>query len=223
MTFYTYIHQKPDGSIFYVGKGQRGRLNSTLSGRSAHWREAAKEGFTSLKLAEWDTAKEALDHEAILIACLRDMGVSLANRTTGGQNGRVAPITEQTRERMRAAQKRINDRCLVDPEWALRIRASRARAGSSTKAPGLHAQAARTFRERFGSDSQYAARVSENRRRASEKALLLKREKVEEKVRLVRTLRANGYLLKAIAEVTGYSVSSLSQILNGKMLVGVGE
>lgn len=198
-------------------------MSSTLSGRSVYWREAAKNGFTAIKLAEWGTAAEALDHEAFLIACLRDMGLQLVNRTTGGQNGKVGPITEQTRERMRKAQKRINDRCLVDLEWADRLRSNRGRAGSSPKPPGIQLKAAETFRKRFVEGGEYAVRVRDNRRKAAARSLEVKHAKLEEKVRLVRDMRVLGHSLKEISKATKYSMASVSNILNGKTLKGVGE
>ena len=41
-------------------------------------------------MANWDTKKEAFDHEKLLISCFKDMGHPLINKTSGGA-GNDAP------------------------------------------------------------------------------------------------------------------------------------
>ena len=84
--FYTYAHYKPEGGLFYIGKGKRRRAYQ-LDNRNAHWNNiVAKYGKPYVQLlAKWDTEQEALDHERLLISCFRDMNFKLANICDGGQ------------------------------------------------------------------------------------------------------------------------------------------
>ena len=83
--FYTYAHYKPNGGVFYIGKGNGKRAHS-FSGRNVHWKRIVKKyGKPNIEiLANWDTEQEAFEHEKILIACFRDLGFCLANVTSGG-------------------------------------------------------------------------------------------------------------------------------------------
>lgn len=83
--YYTYSHAKPDGSIFYIGKGANNRAYS-FSARNRYWKRiVAKYGNPTVQiLAHWKTEQEAFDHEMLLIDCFKDMGYKLANITKGG-------------------------------------------------------------------------------------------------------------------------------------------
>lgn len=85
MSFYTYAHYKPDGSIFYIGKGSDKRAHSA-NGRNIRWlRTVSKHGgFKVELLAKWDVEQEAFDHEIFLIDTFREMGHDLANIAKGG-------------------------------------------------------------------------------------------------------------------------------------------
>ena len=84
--FYTYAHYTPQGRLFYIGKGQRGRAFSFYQ-RGSHWNNVVdKYGKPEAQiLAHWETEKEALDHEVLLISCFKDMGYKLTNLTDGGE------------------------------------------------------------------------------------------------------------------------------------------
>lgn len=104
MQHYTYAHYKPDGSVFYIGKGRGGRAFRTGS-RNQYWnRTVAKHGsFTAQILCYWKTNKEALEHESFLISCFRDIGVKLVNLTTGGDGGNSYARTPEIIEKQRKA------------------------------------------------------------------------------------------------------------------------
>lgn len=88
--FNTYIHRRnSDGKVFYVGMGSLHRM-SNMSMRSVEWHEMAKQGRTVELVAKWSTKEEAFEHEKLLIACFKDMGHPLINKTTGGA-GNNAP------------------------------------------------------------------------------------------------------------------------------------
>jgi hypothetical protein len=84
--FYTYAHiNKVTNKIFYIGKGSKNRYKS-IHRRSKHWNSIVeKYGFTAEILANWNTEKEAFEHEKVLIACFKDLGYVLANKTDGGE------------------------------------------------------------------------------------------------------------------------------------------
>jgi hypothetical protein len=84
--FYTYAHSAPNGMVFYIGKGHGDRAYS-FSDRSHDWKRAVKtsNGVSVRVLAEWSTEIEAFEHEQFLIACFKDMGYDLVNKTDGGK------------------------------------------------------------------------------------------------------------------------------------------
>jgi len=100
--YYTYCHQTADtGKIFYIGKGIDRRYKRSVS-RNPYWHNIVnKYGFNAKILAYWDTEKEALDHEKLLISCFKDMGYKLANLTNGGESGSgyVMPESEKLKRR----------------------------------------------------------------------------------------------------------------------------
>jgi hypothetical protein len=98
-THYTYTHYKPDGSIFYVGKGVGDRAFSKEN-RNIYWkRTVAKFGYKVQIEAYWDTDKEAKDHEKLLISCFKDMGMKLVNLTAGGDGSFGYKWTEEQLQR----------------------------------------------------------------------------------------------------------------------------
>ncbi|CAB5212764.1 grpIintron_endo, group I intron endonuclease [uncultured Caudovirales phage] len=85
MNFYTYSHSKPNGSIFYIGKGVGDRAWQK-DNRNPHWhRTVDKYGYKIKVLAKWDKEEDAFEHEKFLISCFRDMGIKLVNLTNGGE------------------------------------------------------------------------------------------------------------------------------------------
>ena len=61
--FYTYAHTKPDGTIFYIGKGQGKRAWSNKN-RNKHWKNIVSkyENYKVKILANWQTEEEAFNH-----------------------------------------------------------------------------------------------------------------------------------------------------------------
>src|SRR5882672_3033693 len=84
--YYVYIHVKPNGEVFYVGKGcGRRAFESTRGRRSIHWiRVKNKYGFKVIIVGYYDTEEEALEEEIKLIAEYRSLGIELINETNGG-------------------------------------------------------------------------------------------------------------------------------------------
>lgn len=86
--FYVYLHCKPDGDPFYVGKGHGKRCREFKIGRNAkHKAVVAKHGADSVVVMVFNRASEhaALVSEREWIRTLRGAGYNLVNLTSGGQ------------------------------------------------------------------------------------------------------------------------------------------
>jgi hypothetical protein len=81
----TYAHYKPDGTMFYIGKGSVRRAYSK-AGRNVVWNRTVEKhgGFKVEILCRWSTEQEAFDHEIFLIDTIKKMGVPLVNIAEGG-------------------------------------------------------------------------------------------------------------------------------------------
>jgi len=80
--FYVYLHKKPNGQIFYVGKGKGYRATQKWS-RNAHWRRVVdKYGYNVTIFKDNMTEQEAFNLEMELIEAI---GLdNLTNLTVGG-------------------------------------------------------------------------------------------------------------------------------------------
>jgi hypothetical protein len=87
MEFFAYIHCKPDGTPFYVGKGVRTRYKNFSQRNPYHKRIIAKYGQENILIGKIDCSSNdaALELEIGLIKCLRNMGIELSNLTDGGE------------------------------------------------------------------------------------------------------------------------------------------
>lgn len=87
MSYYVYAHTKPDQTVFYVGKGTRGRAWSTYN-RNKYWQHTvAKYGHKVVLLADGLTQEQAVEEEAAIIAHFKPFG-SLVNIL---DRGNIAP------------------------------------------------------------------------------------------------------------------------------------
>jgi hypothetical protein len=104
---YAYIHCKPDGVPFYVGKGKLRRVKYFGERNPHHSAIVKKYGVDNLLVGmlECSDEKTALSLEVGLIKCLRRSGVELCNFTAGGDGGRD-PTPETRRRLSQAAKKR---------------------------------------------------------------------------------------------------------------------
>jgi len=119
-TYYIYTHSRPDGSLFYVGKGVGDRARDFFQRNPYHRKIVAKHGRENIKIAAYAVHDEvhAYAAERQLILALRKAGVSLCNTDDGGlgrlgvrigieQRAKISAslmghvVTDEARERMR--------------------------------------------------------------------------------------------------------------------------
>ena len=116
----------------------------------------------------------------------------------------------------------IRERRSVDPEFDAHMKFVRSNATKYRK-EGYQVQAGAEFKNRFLADPEYAAKIRASRQRANRASVEARHKVLESKVATVRAMRATGASYNKIKEATGYSLASISYIVNGKILVGVGE
>lgn len=87
--FYTYLHCKPDGTPFYVGKGSGRRARRLIKfGRNPHHQNIVKKyGAQNIQvfIFECDSEQQSFDDEIAMIKQLQCEGYDLCNLTDGGE------------------------------------------------------------------------------------------------------------------------------------------
>jgi len=106
MSTFAYIHCKPDGTPFYVGKGVLRRAKYLGERNPYHKAVVTKYGKENILIGKLECSSDdiAFELEKGLIKCLKDSGLKLTNFTDGGEGG-VNPIPE-TRQRLSEAAKK---------------------------------------------------------------------------------------------------------------------
>lgn len=100
--FYTYLHCKPDGTPFYVGKGS-GRRAYELSRRNNYHKAIVAKYGIEIFVFPCDSESQAHADEMQQIAQLRKEGYELCNLTDGGEGLSNPP--PEVREKISAAAK----------------------------------------------------------------------------------------------------------------------
>jgi len=103
--FYTYIHCKPNGDPFYVGKGTNGKSHATRSHalhkdrNRFHQNIVAKYGAKNILIYVFgcESESQAYSDEIQQIANIRALGFKLCNMTDGGDGVRGKIVTQETR------------------------------------------------------------------------------------------------------------------------------
>lgn len=106
VTYYAYVHSKPNGVPFYVGKGKLRRAKYLGERNDWHGNTVAKYGRQNIhiELFECRTEEQAFRMEVALIRFFKSRGIPLCNFTAGGEGG--SNPCEETRVKLRAAAKR---------------------------------------------------------------------------------------------------------------------
>ena len=112
-TSFAYLHCKPDGIPFYVGKGALRRAKYLGERNPHHQATVKKYGSKNILIGVMECSNPdiAYELERGLIKCLRRMGVVLTNFTDGGDGGRN-PVSETRKRLSDAAKKRgVSEAC----------------------------------------------------------------------------------------------------------------
>lgn len=117
MRFYTYLHCRPGGIPFYVGKGSgptNKRACDVKTGRNKHHMHIVeKYGKDNIEIYVFDRRSEshAFETEVRWIKQLRNDGYLLANKTDGGEGAVGVIKSEETRRKLSIANlgKRHSD------------------------------------------------------------------------------------------------------------------
>lgn len=126
--YYIYLHCKPDGTPFYVGKGCNGRGHSKRShdlkrSRNAHHRAVVeKYGAENIGIFVFpcESEHQALKDEISTIRQLRAEGFRLANATDGGEGSSGLLPNAETRAKMSAKRKGVKR----SPETVAKMKAA---------------------------------------------------------------------------------------------------
>jgi hypothetical protein len=121
--FVVYQHKRPDGSVFYVGKGLVHRAFDLAPSRRTEWHNniVAKYGRDNIVISyqECESEAQAFELERETIKTLRLEGVQLINLTDGGEgcSGRK-PTSKQLESLNRGRQKGKRGVCGPRPQLA---------------------------------------------------------------------------------------------------------
>jgi hypothetical protein len=112
-----YIHCKPDGTPFYVGKGTIKRSNKIYGRNNHHTNVVNKYGKDKILVGYLECSTEAIafELEVGIIKCLKRMGTLLTNQTEGGigglqdreswNKGKIGCYSKNTLKKMSEANK----------------------------------------------------------------------------------------------------------------------
>ena len=110
--FYVYIHKKPDGTPFYVGKGTGNRAYQFSRRTQWHKNIVEKYGRNNIiiEIVNCVNESQAFDLEKIYIKQLKHNGVCLVNLTDGGEGvaGLIRGTPTAQHKRRNADAKRGN-------------------------------------------------------------------------------------------------------------------
>ena len=120
--FYTYLHCKPNGDPFYVGKGCRWRSHDFKRRNPHHQNIVEKYGKENIEVLVFPRAtnQSAIDTEIEWIKVLREAGFELANKTDGGEGTSGRIYSDETRKKMSSSRKGR----IISPETCAKISAN---------------------------------------------------------------------------------------------------
>lgn len=136
MVFYSYIHCKPDGTPFYVGKGDATRVATKKRYHNKHHMNILnKYGKENILVGYFECSTEAtaFDLERGLIKRLRKMSIDIVNLTEGGDGTKGAVRSPEARQKMAAGK--LGNKWNVGRKYSLetQIKKSRSRGGSAVE------------------------------------------------------------------------------------------
>lgn len=106
--YYAYVHFKPDGTPFYIGKGSKNRAYDLIRNRNLHYLNiVAKHGAENIlvEIYSCESEEEAFLKEIDLIKSMRQLGFNVSNKTNGGEGPSGMIHTAESRNKMSVARK----------------------------------------------------------------------------------------------------------------------
>jgi hypothetical protein len=105
--FYVYIHSKPDGTPFYVGKGCGIRAHRFTIRNPHHKNVVNKYGKENIIIGKLECESElmAFEREKWLISLFKGIGIELTNRTDGGEGSSGLVMSEEAKTQISAKLK----------------------------------------------------------------------------------------------------------------------
>jgi hypothetical protein len=106
--FCVYAHTKPDGTIFYIGKGLKRRAKEKRC-RNTHWQNVAKKhGYNIVILVDKLTNEQALNEEILLIKHFKKFN-TLVNMTEGGEGMTGYKMPKSVKDKIQKTKWGINN------------------------------------------------------------------------------------------------------------------
>jgi len=106
--FYTYLHCKPDGDPFYVGKGKNKRSHDFFNGRNK-WHKSTVDKYGKdnviIYVFHCESEDQAIADEIQQISQLRYAGYKLCNLTNGGEGMSGIIPSQETRDKQSKLMK----------------------------------------------------------------------------------------------------------------------
>jgi hypothetical protein len=121
-----------------------------------------------------------------------------------------------------AREKGIKEKRSINPDFDAHMRSVRSKA-SKNRNEGYQKRIGEIFKLRMNKDIEFACRIRKNRQNAKIESVKSIYKRDEERVRKVRQMRMDGFQYKEISKETGFFISVISGILNGKQYVDVGR
>lgn len=97
LTYHVYVDKRPDGIVFYVGKGKKNRVEKQVK-RNIHWQRTVEKhcGFQREVVFSTDIEEEAFAKERELIAFYGR--ANLCNMTDGGEGQCGVRFTDERKQ-----------------------------------------------------------------------------------------------------------------------------
>jgi hypothetical protein len=110
-------------------------------------------------------------------------------------------------------EKAIKQKRIANPSFDVYMQKVRSDA-TKHRIEGYQAESGKTFKERFATNDEYAAKISKNRVKAQEASVAAIRLKSSAKAEKILAMRADGKKYSDIVQTVGCSIGFVSKVVN---------